>query len=188
MINKLSKGIWWLYTQSVLKTKCHSVGSGTIIFKPMQIDNPSSMDIGDGVFVAENSWLMGNKEKDMTLIIGNGTVVGHMAHIIALHNVNIGKFVLIADKVFISDCTHEYNNISVPIAKQSVKMLRNVNVGDGAWIGENVCILGASVGKHSIVGANSVVIYDIPDYSVAVGNPAKVIKRYNSEKKSWVSV
>ena len=57
----------------------------------------------------------------------------------------------------------------------------NVVVGESTWLGENVCVIGASVGKHSIVGANSVVTSDIPDYSIAVGAPAKVIKQYNHQ-------
>jgi acetyltransferase-like isoleucine patch superfamily enzyme len=59
-------------------------------------------------------------------------------------------------------------------------------IGDGAWLGENVCVIGASVGKQSVVGANSVVMQDIPDYCVAVGTPAKIIKRYSFEKKEWL--
>ena len=60
----------------------------------------------------------------------------------------------------------------------------NVEIGDGTWIGENVCIIGASIGKQCVIGANSVVLKDIPDYCVAVGLPAKVIKKYNFEASS----
>ena len=52
-------------------------------------------------------------------------------------------------------------------------------------MGENVCIIGASVGKHCVIGANSVVTKDIPDYSIAVGTPAKIIKRYDFNKERW---
>jgi acetyltransferase-like isoleucine patch superfamily enzyme len=55
----------------------------------------------------------------------------------------------------------------------------------GAWLGENVCVIGASIGKNSVIGANSVVTKNIPDYCVAVGSPAKVIKKYNVEKQIW---
>ena len=67
-----------------------------------------------------------------------------------------------------------------------MKQLNEVLIGEGSWIGENVCIIGASVGKNSIVGANSVVTNNIPDYCVAVRAPARVIKRYDNKDNQWV--
>jgi acetyltransferase-like isoleucine patch superfamily enzyme len=55
-------------------------------------------------------------------------------------------------------------------------------------LGENVCILSASVGKHCVIGANSVVTHDIPDYSVVVGAPARVIKKYNFDTQRWEKI
>ncbi|HHQ4611724.1 MULTISPECIES: DapH/DapD/GlmU-related protein [Aeromonas] len=63
-----------------------------------------------------------------------------------------------------------------------------MNIGDNVWIGEGVSIVGASIGRNSVVGANSVVTHDIPEYSVAVGSPARVIKQYNFEMKRWEKV
>ena len=74
----------------------------------------------------------------------------------------------------------------MPIMNQPVKVLRKVRIGEGSWLGENVSVCGASIGKHCVIGANSVVTKDIPDYCVAVGSPAKVVKKYDSEKKQWV--
>ncbi|MCR5188785.1 MAG: hypothetical protein K6C97_07595 [Treponema sp.] len=57
---------------------------------------------------------------------------------------------------------------------------------DDVWIGEMVSILpGVEIGKGAIIGANAVVTKSIPKYSIAVGNPAKVIKKYNFETKLW---
>ena len=62
-------------------------------------------------------------------------------------------------------------------------------IGDGTWIGTNVVRVGnIQIGKHCVIGANSVVTKDIPDYSVAAGIPAKVIKRYDFEEEEWVRV
>ena len=62
-------------------------------------------------------------------------------------------------------------------------------IGEGSWIGINVVIIGdVHVGKNCVIGANSIVINDIPDYSVAVGNPAKIIKKYDFEAKTWKKV
>lgn len=122
------------------------------------------------------------------LYIGDNTIIGHFSHIVCLEKVKIGSNVLFADRVFISDCTHGYKDIELPVYRQPVKALRPVIVGDDSWIGENVCVLGCSIGKHCVIGANSVVKDDIPDYSVAVGNPAKVVKQYNFESCSWENI
>ena len=64
-----------------------------------------------------------------------------------------------------------------------------VHIGDKVWVGESVCILpGVTIGECSIIGAGSVVTKSIPPYSIAVGTPAKVIKRYNFDTRSWIKV
>ena len=95
---------------------------------------------------------------------------------------------LTADKVYISDNVHDYHNIEIPVKEQPIVQKKEVCIGEGAWLGENVCVIGASVGKHSVVGANSVVTKDIPDYCVAVGIPARVIKKYDFDKKEWIKI
>ena len=122
------------------------------------------------------------------MTIQSGTTIGHFAHIIALHSMTIEKNVLIGDKVFISDCTHSYEDINKPVLKQDVKEISPVVIGEGSWIGENVCICGASVGKHCVIGANSVVTSDVPDYCVAVGSPARVVKKFDFTSNEWKKV
>jgi acetyltransferase-like isoleucine patch superfamily enzyme len=78
--------------------------------------------------------------------------------------------------VFISDNDHSYSDLDLPIIQQPIKFKKNVSIGSGSWIGENVCIIGASIGRNCVIGANSVVTKDVPDFSVVAGNPAKVIK------------
>lgn len=165
-----------------------AIGKRCFIIKPLQIDGGKSIYIDDDVCIAQSAWLMGNSQKTKTLHIMSGTAIGHHAHIIALNDVTIEEDVLIADKVFITDCTHEYEDVSKPIKNQPIKVLASVKIGASSWIGENVCILGVSVGKHCVIGANSVVTSDIPDYSVAVGSPAKIIKKYDFEINEWIKI
>lgn len=188
LYTKLKNFFWYRVTQYIYSRSFASIGKHTTIYSPRQIDNASSIYIAEKVAIKDGAWLMGNVEQKKTLSIEAGTAIGHFAHIIALHDVVIGKDVLIADKVFISDCTHRYEDIDIPIIHQGVDMLNSVYIGDGSWIGENVCIQGCKIGKHCVIGSNSVVTKDIPDYSVAVGVPAKVVKKYNFEKKTWEKV
>lgn len=159
------------------------------IDSPLRIDGKKWIHIGDKCLIQKYTWLgvlpNGGGQDGCGLIIGNGVQVGHFNHIYATERVKIEDNVLTADKVYISDNVHEYENITLPVISQPIKQLRHVTVGEGSWIGENVVILGASVGKHCVIGANSVVNKDIPDYSVAVGVPARVIKRYCFETGEW---
>lgn len=188
-INRINKGIWWVITRYIYKRRFFHIGSGSILFKPMQLDNTKAISIADGVFIAEGAWLMGSNDSAIrTLRISEGTVIGHYSHIVGLFNVCIEKNVLMADRIFISDCTHEYEMIDSPIGKQPIKAIKPVTIGEGSWLGENVCVCGANVGKHCVIAANSVVTKDIPDYCVAAGSPARIVKTYNFLTKKWEKV
>jgi len=163
-------------------------GKYSTILKPTAIDGHKRIFIGSKVLISYYGWLAANPltgNTDCRLIIGDGTYVGRFSHIYATSKIEIGKKVLIADKVYISDNLHGYKNIHLPVIDQPVVQAGEVLIGDGAWLGENVCVVGASVGRNSIIGANSVVTKDIPDHCIAVGAPAQIIKRYNFELKDW---
>lgn len=100
----------------------------------------------------------------------------------------VGKSVIIAQNVVLSGLNHNYLDIRLPIRKQGVSK-GLITIGDHSWIGANsVVTAGVTIGKHCVVAAGSVVTKDIPDYCVAVGAPARVIKQYDFEKEEWVKV
>jgi acetyltransferase-like isoleucine patch superfamily enzyme len=123
--------------------------------------------------------------KKCELIIGDGTNIGNFNHIYATRSIIIGENVLTADKVYISDNLHGYEDINIPIIHQPIKQIGNVVIGNGTWIGENVCVIGVKIGKNCVIGANSVVTKDIPDYCVVVGSPSYIIKRFCQETNIW---
>lgn len=160
------------------------------ILRPLKIQGAEYISLEKGVFIHDFVWLgayplEGNVPE---LRFEEGTCIGHFNHFSCSNKIIIGKHVLTADKVFIADNTHNFEDTGVPVMHQSIRVLKPVFIGDGAWIGENVSIIGASVGKNSIIGANSVVTKDIPDYCVAVGNPARVIKKFDHRTNTWLSV
>ena len=146
--------------------------------------------IEEDVCIGNFSWITAYKLNviDPLLYISKGVSIGRFSHIYIKGKLVIGKSALIAEKVYISDNLHGFEDIKKPIKDQSLRQLNEVSIGDGAWIGENVCIIGASVGKNSVIGANSVVTHDIPDYCVAVGAPARVVKRYDFKANRWIRV
>ena len=94
--------------------------------------------------------------------------------------ITIEDDVLLGPNVSVYSSTHNYNNPAIPIKDQGYSV-KPVLLKQGCWIGVNVVILpGVTIGKNAVIGANSVVNADIPDFSVAVGCPAKVIKYTNT--------
>lgn len=163
-------------------------GKKSRIDKPLRIEGKQYMEIEDHVYVQPYTWLAClplTGCKNPVLKFGKGCTIGHFNHIYATEGIVFEDYVLTADKVYISDNLHSFENPHTPIIQQPIKQIHPVRIGEGSWLGENVCVIGASIGKHCTIGANSVVTHDIPDYSVAVGVPAKVIKQYNFETQQW---
>ena len=166
-------------------------GWNSKIICPLKIQGGGNVHVGHHVSIHYKTWLAAlplTGADKCELIIDDGCIIGHFNHIIATKKVHIHKGVLTADKVYISDNMHGYKNPDVYIMNQPIIQRNCVEIGEGSWLGENVCVIGASVGKHCVIGANSVVTKDIPGYSVAVGSPARVIKKYDLNLKMLVKV
>ena len=118
--------------------------------------------------------------------IGSNTRVG-MGNVI-IGPVTIGNNVILAQNIVISALNHNYKNVEIPIHLQG-ETVTPINIEDDCWIGANVVITaGTTIGKHCIIGGGAVVTKNIPPFCVAVGNPARVIKQYNTETKTWDKV
>ena len=101
----------------------------------------------------------------------------------------IGKDVLIGPNVYISDRSHQYKDVDVPIKMQGYYTRGNLKIGNGTWIGIHACVIGnVEVGKGCVIGANAVVTKNIPDYCVVVENPARIVKRYDFKEKKWIKM
>jgi acetyltransferase-like isoleucine patch superfamily enzyme len=118
-----------------------------------------------------------------SVLIGSRTLIG-ISNIL-IGPLRIGNDVIIAQNVVFSGLNHVYDDISVPIKDQACTTAEIV-VDDETWIGANVVIVaGVKIGKHSVIAGGSVVTKDIPAYSVAGGNPARILKQYNPDSKQW---
>ncbi|VXB02754.1 Acetyltransferase [Flavobacterium sp. 9R] len=120
------------------------------------------------------------------VIIGDRTKIGLSNTIIG--PVTVGNDVRLAQNITLSGLNHNYEDVNRPIHIQGVSTAP-ITIGDGTWIGANVVVLaGVTIGKNCVVAAGSVVTKDIPNYAVAVGNPARILKQYNPEKEIWEKV
>lgn len=163
----------------------HVRGKGSIIRWRTRLDvfpfNEFKLGAGS---VIEDFSTINNGVGDV--IIGNKTFIG-MSNVI-IGPVTIGDNVIFAQNIVVSGLNHGYENVNMPPYLQKTSC-KPIFIGDGVWIGANCVITaGTTIGKHCVIGAGSVVTKDVPDYSVAVGNPAKVIKAYNSTSAKWERV
>lgn len=176
------------------KRKFYFFGKNSVIEKPyLQCSGTNLISIGNDVTILKGSRLAvygnGNDNvNESSIIIGEECYIGFnfSALSVAKGKIEIGNNVLIASNVLITNENHGINpELSIPYMNQDLEF-KNVYIGDGCWIGEKTIILpGVSIGKQSIIGAGSVVTKSIPEYSIAVGNPAKVIKKYNFQTHRW---
>ena len=120
------------------------------------------------------------------VFIGDGSLIG-MSNVI-IGPVTIGNNVILAQNIVASGLNHEYRDINPPIKDQPI-LVAPIVIEDDCWIAANSVITsGVTIGKHSVVAAGAVVTKNVPPYSIAAGNPAKVIKQYNFVTAEWESV
>lgn len=187
-------GVWGIFVliRSWVFTKLF-YRSAKLFLLPVDIRGRAFIKWGANFTMGFGCRLESYPEGDMVVLsIGNNVQLQDYVHITARTSVRIGDDVLMASKIYISDCSHgsyggdEYD--SHPHVAPSSRPLasKHVVIGDRVWLGEFVSVLpGVTIGEGTIVGANSVVSNDLPANVIAVGIPAKPIKKFNFENNQW---
>jgi acetyltransferase-like isoleucine patch superfamily enzyme len=172
-----------------LQCKCFSVlvasafasfGRKTVLMVPIRLAGEDRIALGTGVFIGAGSWLQtlpNGSDRSVAISIGHRTSIAGTCVISAVRSVLIEDDVLLARNVYISDHIHKYSDIGVPIRAQGLDKIASVVIKRGAWLGQNVVVCpGVTIGTGAVIGANSVVTRNVPDYSLAVGAPARIVK------------
>lgn len=160
-------------------------GKKSVIYRSVRKDIvPFSSFVIGNYSVIEDYSIINNAVGD--IVIGNYTRVGLGNTIIG--PVTIGDKVNMAQNVVISGLNHNFEQVGQTIVEQGVGT-KEIIINNDVWIGANSVVLaGVNIGEHVVIGAGSVVAKDIPDFCVAVGNPARIIKQYDIDKKEWIKV
>ncbi len=175
------------------------------ICSPRRIINPEYMFLGDNIQLGPGSLLIAithyppiswkHPEKHQftqkftpKIIIGNRVTSTADLQIAAMSEITIEDDVMFASNINITDGLHGYENANEPYKYQKIFKILPIQIRKGCWIGQNVVIMpGVTIGEFAIVGANSVVTKSIPDRSIAIGAPAKVVKKWDECTQKWVS-
>jgi len=162
-------------------------GRNSTVHPACRIEGADRIWVGDNVHIRSGCWIQTYDEGEIT--IGDGTLIGYHCKLTARSSITIGKDVLFADNIYITDFDHEYKDMSSPIRFQPLTHGKPVVIEDQAWIGQNVVIRpGVVVGRHSVIGSSAVVTRSVPSCSVVAGIPARVVQKYSDKENAWVKV
>jgi len=162
-----------------------SFGAGTVVcFPPGSHVNEHHIHLGANTMIAPGvtlsaGWGPGHPGlPDEVVRIGDRCLIGRGSSVIGHRRIVIGDDVWTGYDVRISDMNHGYEDVTQPISVQYMAE-ESVTIGDGSWLGHHVVVLpGVTIGRHVTVGAGSVVTDDLDDFTVAVGVPARVVRRW----------
>lgn len=190
MVKNLIKRIFYMFYKNIYGSFFLHFGEFSYIKKALLIKNRNKISIGNFVKIRENSRIeaiktWNNIVYSPLIIIDDFTTFEQSLHLICANRVIIGKNCVFSAGVFISDSNHDYLDINDNVMSKNL-IVKEIEIGDTTFVGYGVVIMpGVHLGKHCVVGANSVVTKSFPDYCVIAGNPAKCIKKFDIETKSW---
>lgn len=171
----------------------HSAGRNIVIKPGTELTGTHRFAIGDDVFIGRDAQIMiayDRPEPGPMIVFGRGTSINRRALIAAVNEIVFGEYVLTAPGIYVADASHEYRNIGIPVTMQGMESTTNrIVIGDHAWLGLNVAVVGnLTIGRGAVIGSNAVVNRSIPDYCVAVGQPARVVRAYDHRAREWVKI
>ena len=179
---------------------------GLTVQRPRQLGNPHLIHMGDNVKLGPNSvvralteypgsWLEHPQGEHTSqtftpeLHIGDRVTATGALQVIAYEHIVIEDDVMFATNVFVCDGLHSTERGDAPYKYQGLHRIAPIRIGRGAWLGQNVVVMpGVTIGELAVIGSNSVVTKDIPTQSVAVGSPARVIRRWDTDAERWAAV
>ncbi|WP_293912772.1 MULTISPECIES: DapH/DapD/GlmU-related protein [unclassified Sphingobacterium] len=179
-----------VYVDFILRLSFKLMGQRNVIGLPLQL-TPDVISIGSDCYIYKNCRIEGVKEYEgvkyrPSISIGNFVSIQQNLHLTCADNISVGDYVAIAANVTITDIEHPYEDVNIPIEKAHLNV-KPVRIGAETKIYNNSVILpGTILGKHCVVGANSVVSGIFPDFCVIVGTPARIVKRYSFKHEMWL--
>lgn len=151
--------------------------------------------MGNGVIIERDCWLNipdNSRSGSPVIFLGDGCQVGRRCMISAKNRIHVESNVVFAPSALLMDHNHSFEDITTPILSQGITDGGTIRIEEGCWIGFGaaiICGVGELVvGRNSVVGANSVVTRSVPPYSVVAGNPARVVRQFDSHTGRWLKV
>lgn len=197
LLGPLPGGLGFLLRKKFYPAMFKKVGRGFIIGRNVVIRHPYNITIGDNVTIDDNCLLDGRGDDGIILkdnvilnrncmvqaktghiILGERTSIGSNSVIVSMSGVELGKAVLTAGNCYISAGAYQFDDLETPIMDQTAFSKGPIIIGENSWLGTSVTILdGVKIGVGVVIGASAVVNKDIEDFSIALGIPAKILRK-----------
>jgi acetyltransferase-like isoleucine patch superfamily enzyme len=132
------------------------------------------LTIGPHAYFEPGVWLTSDAGR---IAVGGGSFLNLNVMIAAVESVSLGDHCMLANGCLVTDGNHRFDDLEKPVPWQGFTSRGPVTLGDNVWLGANVVVTsGVTIGRRAVIGANSVVIDDIPEFSIAAGAPARILK------------
>lgn len=171
------------------RSRLHSLGAGTYLHHTSDFVRPSRIAIGPKVMLFRGARIEAvGAGPAPQVVLGEKVSIQRDVHIGACQSVEILEGTVFGSGVYVTDHDHDYRDPKRGYFGTGELLAAPVRIGPKAWIGERAIILkGVTIGEGAIVGAGALVNRDVPAYCIAVGVPAKVIRRFDFERGEWVA-
>lgn len=187
-----------LYTKWLRSTyPFRAFGAGNAVHYSCELVRAVARGIsfGSGIYVAKDCWfnvVAAGTNPPPAIFVGNGCKIGRRCMISARNLIRLENDVLVSPAVLLMDHSHQFSDANLPIHAQGLTGSGTIVVERNCWIGYGAAVVSTRgelrIGRNSIVGANAVVCSSIPPYSLAAGNPARVVKQFDADTGQWVRV
>jgi acetyltransferase-like isoleucine patch superfamily enzyme len=152
----------------------HAFARGPIHGNALDMLRDGRLEIGPHAYFEPGVWLTSAEGR---IRIGGGSLLNLNVMVAAMDRVEIGEHCMLANGCLVTDANHRFDDPDRPVPWQGFTSKGPTVLGDNVWLGANVVVTsGVRIGKRCVIGANSVVTEDLPDYSIAAGSPAKVLR------------
>jgi acetyltransferase-like isoleucine patch superfamily enzyme len=175
--------------EELRKLRKANVGKNSFLDPTVQVLGWKSVRIGQDCVLGEYTWLNVNhrETEEPAILIEDNCFVGRRNFFSAARRIRLGAYCLTGTDCRFLGANHVFTSPFVPYIKSGVTTEEVIDIGSNCWLGAGVTVLGnVRIGHGSIIGACTVVTRDIPPFSLAVGNPARVLRRYDAARGQWV--
>lgn len=187
-------GRFWRFLRCFPPPKGMRCGPHTLVHFPRRISGADRVVVGARTEIGADPMIAAiteyaGEQFSPTVEIGDDVYIGPHLYLVSVSSVKIGNGAVLSEGVFITDVSHGVSPGDGLIMKQKLIPGGPVSIGEHSFIGFRASIMaGVLVGRHCVVGANAMVTKSVPDYCLLVGNPARVVKRYDPHQKVWLRV
>jgi acetyltransferase-like isoleucine patch superfamily enzyme len=163
-----------------------SYGAGSVIVPPARIGSPECITIGDNVTIHENVWLEVKRRPGAPaprLTIGSRTMLNRFVKIVCLGEVTLEEGALLADRAYVSDVDYLPGDADTHPDDRPLTAPAPVLIRSGAMVGVGAIVKpGVTIGRLAYIAAGAVVSSDVPDFCLAAGSPARVVRRFTPDE------